>query len=77
MQEAFTPSWIRSHTFLPTDGVSVKNTEETPLWRKYFKGKPWEKQRDETDKGKENKVLRGGKIPSKNKQRLLKKFCPT
>ena len=39
-RHAFTTSWIRSHTFLPTVGVSVKkNTEETLLWRKYFSGK--------------------------------------
>jgi len=72
LQEAFTLSWIRSHTFLPIDGVSVKkNTKEAPLWRKYFKGKFWEKYRDESDKGKKNKVLRGGKISSENKQRLV------
>ena len=35
-------------------------------------GKPWEKQRDEIDKRKEIRVLRGGKIPSENKQRLVK-----
>ena len=74
---AFTPSCIRSHTFLPTDDVSVKkNTEETSLWRKYFSGKPWEKQRDETDKEKEIRVMQGGKIPSENKQKLVTNNLP-
>jgi len=67
LQEAFTPSWIRSHIFLLTDGDFVKKIEETPLWRMYFKGKPWEKQSDEIDREKENKVLRERKISFENK----------
>jgi len=44
-----------------------KNTEGTLLWIKYFKGNPLKKKRDQSDKGEEKKVLRGGKIKSEMK----------
>ena len=40
---AFTLSWIQGHTLLRENGHTVQknNVEETPMWIKYFKEKPW------------------------------------
>ena len=67
---SFTSSWIHGDTFLLVVGCSVnKSIEETPLWNKYFKDRPWEKKKNKT--GEKNEVLCGRKAKAVKKQKLF------